>query len=516
MIAISLLFHNSLISMYLVEWADIAWEYYFSNTVLANSLWDATIPSNVNAMLSISILPPIFAEVCNLNLTWVFKIIYPLLYSLVPLGIYYVVRQQTADKIAFLASFFFMSMFGFFTDMLGLARQQIAELFLVLLLLLLIDKRIGKSKKVGLSIAFSFCLVVSHYGLSSMFLLILIGALGLLSFKIWDKKQEKKNMVTLTFVALYITLVLAWAMNITGSSIFHTLVFIGSSTISDITHFLDPRFAQGLYILLGEPITPLGQLHKIIHLITQFFIAVGILMVLLNQKQRKIEREYLALAVLAFGFCLAGLAIPHFAATVNTSRLYHITLLFLSPFCVIGGIAVFSKAAGLIKNLVKTQCANTSTETPIKVLSVFFAIYLLFNSGLINEIVGQPISFSLSKTEVSRPHFNEQEFNAARWLKDNRGPGTEVHADLYNAHLTMMLLGSFSPLMGEEEVITPISDESYIFLGWENIMDGKIRLSDPGNPRLSFTVVSLQDLEFQNTLLNINRIYDSGGAQIYR
>jgi len=273
---------------------------------------------------------------------------------------------------------------------------------------------------------------------------------------------------------------------------------------------------QGLSILLGEPATPLGFLYKIIHLVAQFFIAVGILIVLLKQKETKIKTEYFAFALMAFGVTLAGLVVPHFAATVNTTRLYHISLLFLSPFCVIGGIAVLRKAATLIKKPVRTRWANSNTEIPIKVLSVFFAIYLAFNCGLVHQIANQPISFSLSKTDVSRPNFNEQEVNAVRWLRNNADAGIKVHADLYNAHLTQMLLGSFSPLMGNEEVLTPISDEAYIFLGRENIIDGKMRLSDPTNPRLNFTLVRLQDLELYNTLLNMDRIYDNGGAQVYR
>jgi uncharacterized membrane protein len=85
MIAIALLFHNSLISMYLVEWGDIVWEYYFQNVVLANSLWDHTLPANFNATLSITMVAPIYSLILNMDSVWVFKIVYPLLFSLVPL-----------------------------------------------------------------------------------------------------------------------------------------------------------------------------------------------------------------------------------------------------------------------------------------------------------------------------------------------------------------------------------------------------------------------------------------------
>jgi uncharacterized membrane protein len=104
-IAISLLFHRSLISMYI--WGtDIHGEYYLSNLVMGNSYWDSTIPYTVNAMLSIVMLPPIYSIISDMSLTWVLKIIYPILFSLVPLGLYRVYQKQTDDKIAFLACFF--------------------------------------------------------------------------------------------------------------------------------------------------------------------------------------------------------------------------------------------------------------------------------------------------------------------------------------------------------------------------------------------------------------------------
>ena len=63
-IAISLLFHNSLSSMYLVEWGDISFEYWIAKVVMMNSVWDPTIPTNLNGMPSITILLPLFSNIC--------------------------------------------------------------------------------------------------------------------------------------------------------------------------------------------------------------------------------------------------------------------------------------------------------------------------------------------------------------------------------------------------------------------------------------------------------------------
>jgi uncharacterized membrane protein len=174
-IAISLLYHRSLISMYIWGW-DIHHEFYLSNLVMANFQWDPTIPAPTNAMLSIAMVAPIYSIISNMDITWVFKIIYPLLFSLVPLGLYRVFQKQTNDKIAFLSCFFFVSLFIFYGEMLTLARQQIAELFLVLLILVMIDKNMDKIKRSFLYIVFGISLAVSHYGLSYIYMFCLISA----------------------------------------------------------------------------------------------------------------------------------------------------------------------------------------------------------------------------------------------------------------------------------------------------------------------------------------------------
>ena len=151
----------------------------------------------------------------------------------------------------------------------------------------------------------------------------------------------------------------------------------------------------------------------------------------------------------------------------------------------------------------------------MRILSIFFVIYLFFNSCFVYELAGYPSSFSLNQTAVNYPHFNEEEVGSARWLTDNIDASKRVYADAYNVYLLQMSRGSFSPLRGTEEVITEIPDDTYIFFGRENVMDGKIWLDDPMKPRLNCTLVPLQNLTFYNTLLNVSKIYNNGNAQVY-
>jgi len=142
LISLSLLYHNSLISNHIWGW-DVNKEFFLANEIIDNNFWDSTISSNINGMLSIVMIIPIFSKMSGMDAVWVFKIVYPFIFALVPVGLYKVYCNQLNDTNAsFISVFFFTSVFTFFTEMLHLARQQIAELYIVLILLLITSKAI--------------------------------------------------------------------------------------------------------------------------------------------------------------------------------------------------------------------------------------------------------------------------------------------------------------------------------------------------------------------------------------
>lgn len=522
-IALSLLYHTSLISMYLWGW-DIHRELYYSNLVMDICRWDAMIPSGLNSMLSITMLAPIYSNICSMSLTWVFKIIYPLLFAFVPLGLYRVFQKQTGDKIAFLSCFFFVSLFTFYTEMLALARQQIAELFLVLLILLMINKNMDKTKRSFLLIVFSISMAVSHYGLSYIFMFCLISVLLMLVAgesqmvqrlmsgfysKFGSKtKSTAGNPVHLKvdrtissiFVLVFITFTIAWYIYVSSSSTFITIVEIGGQIAGSIfTEFLNPNALQGLDIIIGNTASPLNSVSKYLHLLAQFFILVGLAIMVLGRKEMKFEREYQAFALINFAICIAGIALPYFASSLNTTRLYQITLIILAPFSVIGGIAVFKMVAETVMGYWTNKCARilrgecTSSariSLPCSfevapVLSVFLAIFLLFNSGWAHEVAqDHPTSIALSQesfkiygdTESKKNFYNayipEQDVFSARWLSKNRNTTAKVYADLTRKD---NVLSSYGMMLRNPPMLsnttTKIRKGAYIYLGYLNIVE---------------------------------------------
>ena len=183
MMGIALIYQTTLISSNLVG-SDIYLERYLGNLVVQNGYWDANISGGVNSCLSIVMLSPIYSLLLNMDVVWLFKVIYPLFFCLAPLAIFRILYLQIKPHYAFLATFFFISMPMFMMDMAQLGRQQISELFFVLVILLMVDRKLTLIQRTTLVLIFGFGVVVSHYGMGTGYIgYLFFGALVLIFIK---------------------------------------------------------------------------------------------------------------------------------------------------------------------------------------------------------------------------------------------------------------------------------------------------------------------------------------------
>ncbi|MHA1832389.1 MAG: DUF2206 domain-containing protein [Candidatus Baldrarchaeia archaeon] len=516
-IAVSLLYHRSLISGHLWGW-DIQLEYYFSKLVLANRYWDSSLYGSTNGMLATVMLAPIYSIVCNLDVVWVFKIVYPTLFSFVPLAMYHLFQKQTTKKISFLACCFFMFVATFYSTMLHLARQQIAELFLALMLMLVVNEGLKKSCRSILLVLFGVSMVVSHYGTAYLFMFILIvNCLLLFLVDIIQPFLEKLHLreslrfhhesaLGLVFTIMFAVVTLTWYMYIAGSHPFETLVH---SAQVIFTEFVNPLQSDAFHLVLRETASPLHDVTKVLHYITQFFIIFGLVDLMFMRKYTgKFNKDYSLLSVIFFSIWVASVIIPYYG--FDFTRVYHITLIVLSPYFVIGGILLIEALKQHSKRMAKIGIPQT-----IKVLPVFLFIFLLFNAGWIYEIAkDNPTSVALSSIDYTC--FNNQEVTAAKWLHISRGDGS-IYADDYRWLLIIGFEGflhtSECPYTLEQLLKSP-STQIYIFLGSFNVRTYSVYEVSLVGPRIySREYVNITHIIFENR--NLGKIYDNGGAEIF-
>lgn len=172
-VSLALLLSTSLFTNYITGW-DINTEYFFSNLVVTESYWNFSIPDFLNAMLSLVITVPIFSKISGLSVVGIFKIIYPFIYSIVPLGLFWVFSKQTNKKMGFFACILFIFVFMFFLVMPYLARQEIGELFFILMIMLMVEDKLRPKAVLIFTIIFIPALLVSHYSMDYIYIFLVL------------------------------------------------------------------------------------------------------------------------------------------------------------------------------------------------------------------------------------------------------------------------------------------------------------------------------------------------------
>jgi len=504
-ISASLLFQNSLLSSYVWGW-DIHHELYLANLVTQESHWDYSIPYNTNGMLSIVMLAPIISNVCSMNLHFVFKVAYPLIFCFVPLGLFEMYRRRVSSDIAVMSVLLSVSFWVFYTMMLSLARQEIGELFFVLILILLFDSKLDDYRRSILLFVFAFSLVVSHYGLSYY---LALSAVVVLPF-VYRRMSEKglnglseARAFSARFVALFAVLAFLWYSVVSSSSSVNSAVFILNRMADTFVYdFLNPETSEGLAILTVQSVSPLHLLAKCLHLAFQALIGVGLLSCLLKVCKSGFDRVYSGLAVVSFGVLVGAIAIPYLGSSLGTGRFYHIGLFFLAPFALFGLQSILRLAATSLQR----RSSKMDDRIAVRTFSMLLAVFLLFNSGFLYEVTGDsPVSVALNP-DIDGPRFNEQESYATQWLFSVKGDNG-VLGDSYR----WLLLGSYDwpnvTILPPDLNETPLN--SYVFLGTFNIVEHKVLVYHQIGVNREYVYANYPFLED-----NRCRIFDNGGAEI--
>lgn len=533
--SLSLLLFTSLVSNYL--WGnDIFVEYHYAKTVYDQGLWDFSLDSNVNSILSIVMLAPIFSIWCDLDLIWVFKIFYPLIYALVPLGLFYIFQEQFNPKIALYSSILFITSFSFYTEMIVMARQQVGEMFFILILIAMFGLKSSIKKRVALIVCFSAALIVSHYGLSYIYLyytlsvFILIKTVPLLlkmlrqsalPKKVTDDilcpeilKDRVQQSQSTVYIVLLVTMMVSWYSFIASSSSFISVVnildLIRRTFVSD---FLSPETAQGLTILATEYL-PLQTVTKMFYLFIQACIILGILLIISKRTPYNLKLEQLLLSVSALSLLVTALTVPFFAQQLQTSRFIHISQLILAPFCIIGFIAIVNYIGTLANRapaLLKGIHQRLNIKNPYRVLSMFLSVFLLFNSGLVYYLAEEPaktaslISFD---PNINYFKYDDLEIVSARWLEAHSDDKLPIYADDYRKYLLQSMSSGSAFSLSK---VDPSQDSrGYFYLGTWNNVKNEIILEKIYYGTVQHISSNVEPYIFEN-----HKIYSNYNAGVY-
>lgn len=509
-VSLSLLLHTSLISNY-VWGADINIESNIANLVLNNMKWDLTIPQTTNAMLGLTILAPIYSIFLNMSVQWVYKIIYPILFSFVPLGLFLVYKSQFRSKIALLSCYFFMASFIFYNGMPALARQELAEIFLSIILILTLMEGIEKSKKYILLAIFGLGMIFSHYGLT--YVLIIIMAISLLILKTRLNKYFNISTSEMSYllinkkvIAIFVGFVLVAYTALASASNIIVVGQIGLGTLFLITKIMDPNYSAALFISTAK--MPIFQsIERYIFLGAQAITIVGVVGLIkyknkLNDLNFKINPDFMLLVYSSTIFAISAMFLPVLSSALQSDRLYHILQFFLAPIFIVGCFLVIDF---INKYIIKNNFIKK--DKIIFLVTIYLFVFFIFNSALIYEVTGQNKvgSFALDKN-VDFLFLNNNEISAAKWLDGNINPKLVVLADVNKANVLSSIVHADNTTEFTSTILTnkTVLNNSYMFFGSYNMKSDNIYVRKSWN-RVEY--VQIPDFKELSVIYSNNRAY---------
>jgi len=505
-VGLSLLYSVSMLGLHVVG-ADISKELFVSRQILQEG-FNLNNPNLgiYGSSIVLTLLAPGLSSLLNLNLTWVYKLIFPIfLAGTIPL-LYLTWKTQIGEQKAWWAAILFGITPVITLEIIGIAKSMVAEFLLAGTLLLLVSKIDWKPKTVGLTVLTILCMLC-HYVVGIMllgFLGIGIVILGIGTWSKWDIfNAGKKALVTLLIVVsisgitgyYYFSNVAEGEVSNVVVKVMHSttnirenidiLEYPGTTTTSAIEEDSPNIFS---YILKQSPLVKAGialdltKVHgwglafRLIQYLIELLMVLGLIFYLIKPKRYNFTPEFTAGVIGAVLMLACCIFLPSFSFLINMTRFYQLSLFFLAPFCIVGIDII---GTSIRKDKIKNWLACG-----------ILVVYFIFTSGLVFKFAGYkelsirstPPGIALSNERIGLfgVHY-EGDLECAEWLA-YESKNIPIISGLHGRKLLCSYIPLFPRLfrkLQDNRVITignlwnpPEAGNYYIFLTERNVTEG--------------------------------------------
>jgi uncharacterized membrane protein len=373
-VSITLLMHRALMTNFIMGY-DIFSEYAGATITINDGFWNVFESSalrggGANTALSIVTLAPMLNGLTGINALGLLKDVYPAIYAFLPLGLYKVMEGKFDRRIALVGIMAFMAYPPFYTLMIQLAKQQVAELFLVGMLLIITDSVLPRGKRRWMLLIFLIGVMVSHYAIAFLALgsLALLIALGFVitylgnwkllsknfgprsiwkwlvtSTKEWWHEQRRVRTVTLDIILIIAVFFLIW-YSVTASGLQMRFFQAGGASISqaEVVSGSNIQKFDAIEALLINYGSPLHNFEKFLTLSMQILTLIGLAFVITKfiRFKEKLKDEFLLLGIVGVIIIAIAYTVPDFSRQLYYGRLFHFTYIFLAGYTFIGVFAI--------------------------------------------------------------------------------------------------------------------------------------------------------------------------------
>ncbi|WP_247009710.1 DUF2206 domain-containing protein [Halorientalis litorea] len=414
-VAIALLLQNHIALPALIN----PTEYYVANLVISHEFWNPDLMLNKNGMLQIVITQPVVSILGDVPLMWVYKLVFPLYFSLVVVALNKVNTRWLSVKGGMMATLLYVFSFPFFTKLGHIIRTGSAILFVGIFLVALLDDELPDRLCSVVLVAAVFGATVSHYGVAPIFLFILI---IVFIFRIIDgfvgdglfpnRRQPSTSLVVFSIVVLNL-----WYNLVASSRPLRAIWGIPIAVIVELQEFFTATSSAGHAISASLP-SLTYQLIQYEYILITLLAGIGVSMVCLEILRRSriskwlpgtanrllnllpsIETDALHMSLGVGGMLLF---VSAFAPTsvFGISRIYMIGLFFVASFAVLTSVLI-------------SKVTFNSESGGIYVFSVILFVTLLLNTGFISATVthGRSPQASLEQDRILNEGSDRQLYN---------------------------------------------------------------------------------------------------------
>lgn len=507
-VAISVLWQMTLVSSHLWGW-DVHFEYYTSRQVLQDGPWSPMAPGVTNSLLSVTFLAAVYSSVTGVDPVWVYKIVFPLVGSLLPVAVYHLgTREFTDEWVGTLAPFALIFYYGFFKIMPD--KQLVSQVFLALVLVTLLDDSVRGLRKRALAVTFGTMVILSHYGVSLLFVALLTATIAVVAVakRLRVVDADAPTVLSSTFVALLGIEWLGWYLfSATGENFDRVVVVIGSL----ITEGLGTSGRSGVGYATKTFESPYWMVYKVLLAALIGLLCVGVLWTLYTIVTGRNDRTHPEYAVFSSFLLLFLVASALLTFGVGFDRTLLLVLTALPPFAVVGLRVLFSVPL-LASRRIRF---NPSSRTIASVFAVFLVVLFLFSSGAAFAMADQDVpaySINLDK-DAGWPVYDDSEVAATRWLDEYGTPGADVA--VYNQWSTLKSRDAVlvREVVPTERVVSvlPTSDSldsgEYVYVSDKPMVTDIVDMDEYIDP---------EGTEFyRERLFRTSNVYSSGDARIY-
>jgi hypothetical protein len=529
---------------------DISGEYYIFQGTVATGVWHP--PHSLNAyeaMLSVNILPAELHGVSGVSDLLVFKLIYPAVGALFPVGVFFLARRVLSTRWAFAAGFLIISQSSFGQEFPALARQEIALVLFIGLVSAVLESKLPPRVYWPFILSLALAMVVSHYTTTYVTITFLGLALAFQWIASWARRVPRvSGGMVVAFIAAAVGAVI-WYGPVTHSS--SNAIQLAQAARSHGLNFLPNRTQAGGLIaayLDGNTSTPISaaryaQLVRADYGHTKPFVhplpEASYKIYQLRDSTAPSPPVKWATGYNAFNFgqviaqqliyllgAAGALTLIFRRRVLAVGRLIGLltlaTLVFLMTIRFSGTLATFYNAqrallqAMVFLNISVFWCLQSWADgrrwrdvCSVAAGGALLTLIFMAGNGLVGALLGGGVATNLANSgnDYEQFYVTVPELAAATWLGPRVKPGQIVYTDEYGQLPLETMTGISDGLLLD---ITPqtLNDHAWVYARPVNVVDDRARASFQDH-YVTYAFPS----QFLNAEYNL--VYVNGSSEVY-